>query len=275
MFILSFYTFALLYTTLLMWVFPVDFFEYTAITWYLFLAISALIGFVLSFLTQLGILQIVGLLRQHKPKNDPFNHKFTNSLLRLGLHLIRTKVILSGEENIPTEPFVLVGNHQENYDIIVLKPQFRNTQIGFIAKEALAKLPIFGRWMTTLGSVFISRDPDRSAARSIVQAIKHFESGLSMGIFPEGKRSFGNDMIEFKAGAFKLAMKPKADLLIVTQYDTTTILKRFPWRRYRVYVHIHPILPYADYQHMNSHELSEFVKNRIQAQLDVFAKSKK
>ena len=273
MFILSFYVFIALYTVLFQWLFPVGLLEVRSLNWYLFGLLSVLLALILSFITQLLILKLVGILRRNKPMTDLFNHRFANSLLRLGLHLIRTKVIVTGRENIPKGQFVLVGNHQENYDILVLKPIFRDHALSFIAKEVLAKLPIFGPWMTVLGNVFISRYADRSAAESIIHAIRNYKQGMSMGIFPEGKRSFGNEMIEFKAGAFKLAMKPKADLLIATQYNTCTILKGFPWRPYRVHVHIHPVLPYDTFKDMNSHELSDHVKGLIQAQLDIFDKT--
>ncbi len=270
MFILSFYLFLFGYAALLLWLFPVGWLDYADPLWYVFIALSLLIGFIVSFATQLLILKIVGELRKNKGMKNMFNHRFANSLLKLGLHLARVKVIVTGRENIPNKNFILVSNHQENYDILILKPIFQDHPLSFIAKEALRKLPIFGPWIDYLGNVFISRDADRSAAESIIKGIRNYKDGMSMGIFPEGKRSFGNDMIEFKAGAFKLAMKPKADLLIATQYDTCAIFKRFPWRRYKVYVHVHPIIPYDRYKDMNSHELSDFVKAEIQAQLDRF-----
>jgi 1-acyl-sn-glycerol-3-phosphate acyltransferase len=270
MFLFAFYVFIAVYTGLFVWVVPVDFFEPQNYLWYIFVVVGVLIGYVLSFITMLLFLQLLGLLRRNKPINDPTNHKIANSLLRLGLHLMRTKVIVTGTENIPKGQFVLVGNHQENYDIIILKPIFKDHQLSFIAKEALKKMPIFGRWIAILGNVFISRFADRQAAEAIITGVKHYKKGMSMGIFPEGKRSFGNEMIEFKSGAFKLAMRPKADLLVATQYNTCKIFKSFPWRRYKVYVHVHPLIPYDTYKDMNSHQISEHVKTIIQEQLDEF-----
>jgi 1-acyl-sn-glycerol-3-phosphate acyltransferase len=214
----------------------------------------------------------VGHFRRKKPITNAFNHAFAKSLLRLGLHLLRTKVILSGEENIPKGKFVLVSNHQENYDILVIMTAFKNHPLSFVAKEVLGKLPIFGKWMQILGNVFISRDADRQAAMAMIQAIKNYNQGLCMAIFPEGKRSFFNQMLPFKPGAFKLAMKPKADIVIATQYNTCTILKKIPWKPYKVYLHIHEVIPYEFYKNMTSHELSEFVKQKIQKQIDIFDK---
>lgn len=277
MFIFIYYVFTVLYTLLFALLFNLDFTNPSNPWLYILLVLFILISFVISFLTQILIVEIVGLLRRNKDIDDKFNHRFANSLLSLGLHLLRVKVIVSGKENIPSpdKNFVLISNHQENYDIIVLKPIFRYHILNFIAKEALTRMPIFGRWIAVLGNVFISRNADRSAAESIIKGIRNYKKGTSMGIFPEGKRSFHNEMIEFKSGAFKLAMKPKADILIATQYNTCNILKSIPWKRYRVYVHVHPLMKYEEYEGLNSHEVSAKTKAIIQEQLDKFSKEVK
>jgi 1-acyl-sn-glycerol-3-phosphate acyltransferase len=268
MFIVSYYVFIILYGSILVYFTNVyDFNQWTDGLWMFLIIIGSMI---LSFFTQILMLHIIGIFRKNKPIDDKINHRLASSILKLGLHLMRVKVIVTGKENIPNDKFVLVGNHQENYDIIILKPIFDGHIINFIAKEALKKLPVFGKWISILGNIYISRDANRSAAESIVKGIKQYKSGTSMAIFPEGKRSFGNEMIDFKAGAFKLAMKPKADILIATQYDTCTIFKSIPWKRYRVYVHIHPLLKYEEYEGLSSHELSAKVKTIIQEQLDKF-----
>lgn len=277
MFIVSFYVFTILYTYLFTLIFGLDFTNLANIWLYVLTLTSLLIGAILSFLTLVFSIFIMGLFRKNKPIDDKFNHRYANSILRFALHLMRVKLTVTGKENIPSPDhnFVLISNHQENWDIIILKPIFKDHIVNFIAKEALKKSPIFGRWIAILGNVFISRYADRSAAESIIQGIKNYKFGTSMGIFPEGKRTFGNEMIEFKAGAFKLAMKPKADILIATQYDTCTIFKTFPWKRYNVKVHIHPLLKYEEYQDLNSHEVSAKAKAIIQEQLDKFENEKK
>ncbi len=275
MFTLSFYIFLVGYTYLFGWLFNLDFNSFNNPIFYLLTIVSLLIGLILSFITQIIILEVLGRLRRNTPFDSKFNHKVANALLRFGAHLLRTKVIVTGKENIPKSKFVLISNHQENWDIMILKPIFRNHTLNFIGKETLRKLPVLGKWIVLLGNIFISKYADRSAAESIVKGIRQYKSGNPMGIFPEGKRSFGNELIEFKAGAFKLAMKPKADILIATQYDTCKILKKFPWKRYKVYVHIHPLVQYSEYEGMNSHEVSDLIRGKIQAQLDVFKKTVK
>ncbi|MBU1020844.1 MAG: 1-acyl-sn-glycerol-3-phosphate acyltransferase, partial [Firmicutes bacterium] len=212
MFIFIFYSFWVSYSAIIGYLFSLLFVGFTNPLLYVLFVLSILLGFILSFISILVITSILGEFRKGKDTLDPFNHQFARSLLTLANHLLRVKVIVTGRENIPEGKFVFFANHQENEDIIILKPIFKNHPINFIAKESLINMPVIGKWIVLLGNIPISKYADRSAAESIVKAIKEFNHGNPMGIFPEGKRSFMNEMIEFKPGAFKLAMKPKADI---------------------------------------------------------------
>ncbi len=270
MYILSFYIFWGVIIFLFGMIFGLDLNSFNEWSFYLLGFVSLLIGAVLSFSLQLGILSLVGSIRKNAGFENKFNHKFANSWLNFCMHILRVKVITTGKENIPDGKFVLICNHQENYDIMVMKPIFPNHQINFIAKESLMNVPVIGKWIALLGNIPISRYADRSAAQTIVKGIKQVRGGMSMGIFPEGRRSFGNELIDFKPGAFKLAMKPKADILIATIYNFSNILKDYPYKKQKVYVHIHELLEYEDYQELSSIELAKKVKGLIQIQLDEF-----
>lgn len=270
MYILSFYVIWAIITFLFGMLFGIDFNSFDELNFYLLSLASILIGVILSFALQLVVLSLMGSIRKGTKFESTFNHRFANSWLNFTLHILRVKVITSGTENIPEGKFVLIGNHQENYDIIVLKPIFKKHNINFIAKESLIGVPVIGKWITLLGNIPISRYADRSAAETIVKGIRQVKAGMSMGIFPEGRRSFGNELIDFKPGAFKLAIKPKADILICTIYNFSNILKDYPFRKQKVYVHIHELLKYKDYQQLSSQELAKKVKADIQIQLNKF-----
>ncbi len=270
MYILSFYLLWALITFLFGMLFGLDFNSFNELSFYLLGFVSLLLGVIFSFAIQLGLLSLVGSIRKDTKFESNFNHRFANSWLNLTLHILRVKVITTGKENIPSEKFVLIGNHQENYDIIVLKPIFKRNNISFIAKESLINVPVIGKWIILLGNIPISRFADRSAAETIVKGIRQVKAGMTMGIFPEGRRSFGNELINFKPGAFKLAIKPKADILIATIYNFSNILKDYPFRRQKVYVHIHELLKYDDYHELSSQDLAKKVKGIIQIQLDDF-----
>lgn len=272
MYIFSYYFFAAIFTFFFGWIFNLDFNSFNEISFYLLGFTSIIISFILSFAVQVVILSIVGSIRKSTSFDSKFNHRFASSWLTLSLHILRVKVITTGTENIPKEKFVLIGNHQENYDIIVLKPIFKNHTINFIAKESLIGVPVIGKWVILLGNIPISRYADRRAAETIIKGIKQVKNGMTMGIFPEGRRSFGNKLIDFKPGAFKLAIKPKADILTVTLYNVSNILKDYPFKKQKVYVHIHKLLKYEEYKELSSQELASKVKATIQIQLDKFEK---
>jgi len=270
MYTLSLYLFWILFTYLLSSLFGLDFNSFNELRFYLLGLVSLLFGLIISIAIQLSILSIIGRLRMRSKLGSKFNHKLVNSFLNLGTHLIRVKVKVTGKENIPKGNFVLVSNHQENYDIIILKPIFKNHPLTFISKESLMNTPFIGRWIKILGNIPISRYADRSAAESIVKGIKRVKSGMPMGIFPEGRRSFGNELIDFKPGALKLAMKPKADILVVTLYNISNVFKNYPFKTQKLYVHIHKLMKYEEYEVLSSKELAEKVKGLIQIQLDKF-----
>ncbi|MCK5762381.1 MAG: 1-acyl-sn-glycerol-3-phosphate acyltransferase [Candidatus Izimaplasma sp.] len=271
MFILSFYLFWGIITYLFGGIiFRLDFNDFNDPIFYLLVLVSLLIGMILSFVIQLSILSIIGSVRKDTGFESKFNHRVANSCLNLAIHLLRVKVKTFGKENIPQGKFVMVSNHQENYDVIVLKPIFKNHTINFIAKEAVIPIPVIGKWIILLGNTPISRYADRSAAKTIIKAINQVKGGMSMGVFPEGRRSFGNELIAFKPGAFKLAIKPKADILITTIYNFSNILKDYPFKKQIVYVNIHKLLKYEDYKELSSIELAKKVKGIMQIQLDKF-----
>lgn len=274
MVIAIFYASIIGYTVLFGWIFNLDF-DFSNPLFYVFALLSLLIGIILAVVNILLMTDGLSRIRKNKGFENKFNHYYAKSLLELMNHLFRIKTHVSGYENVPKDnKFVLISNHQDNFDIMVYLPVFKDHPISFIAKESLFKAPIVGTWIGALGNVPISRFADRAAAEAIINGIKRYKSGVPFGIFPEGKRSFGNEMIEFKAGAFKLAMKPKADMLIGVLYDVHKASKKKFYQKLDVYVHFLPLLKYEEYKDMKSQELSEHVKSLIQAQLDEFDKAK-
>ena len=102
-----------------------------------------------------------------------------------------TGVFLSveGLENIPKDTAcVFVGNHRSYYDIPLLLASLDKPH-GILAKEELEKIPLLNRWMKLLGCVFV----------------------------PEGTRYKGEEggAGEFKAGAFRIAVKTGAPVVPV------------------------------------------------------------
>ena len=88
---------------------------------------------------------------------------------------------------------------------------------GILAKEELEKIPLLNRWMKLLGCVFVQRDDVRASVRALNDATAIVEGGRSFVIFPEGTRYKGEEggAGEFKAGAFRIAVKTSAPVVPV------------------------------------------------------------
>lgn len=117
-----------------------------------------------------------------------------------------------GLENIPDEACVFVSNHQSFFDIPVIISGLEKP-VGFIAKKEILKAKILTYWMNQIHCVFIDRSNIREAVKSINKGVQNLKEGHDMLIFPEGTRSKGKEMGEFKKGSMKLATKSKAPIV--------------------------------------------------------------
>lgn len=141
-------------------------------------------------------------------------YEWANRLLKdfgMDLHI-------HGEENLPQEgPVVFIGNHQGYADIVAFCAALsKHIQFGYVAKNELEKVPLYGAWIKRIRSVLIKRDDPRESLKTIEEGIELINKGFSMLIFPEGTRSKSAEMADFKRGAFKLATKPGVPIVPVT-----------------------------------------------------------
>ena len=116
-----------------------------------------------------------------------------------------TRVIYHGLENLPEQKGVLfVGNHQSYLDIPVLLAVME-APTAFVSKKSVGEKPFLGAILDMVGCVSIDRDDLRQSLTAIKEASQRLEKGLNMVIFPEGTRSQGPEVAEFKKGSIKAA----------------------------------------------------------------------
>lgn len=155
---------------------------------------------------------------------DLYSYREVKALARSLVEKTHSKVNIVGAENIPKESCVFVGNHQGDFDILVMLG-YIDKPIGFIAKKELEKLPGVNYWMKQIHCVFMNRKDPRDSVRSILEGIENLKKGYSMVIYPEGTRSQGSKLLEFKKGAMKLATKSGAPVVPVTINGTYKIFE--------------------------------------------------
>lgn len=162
----------------------------------------------------------------NKQKKAEYVHKVASTWAKFVMKLTGARVNVIGIENIPKDQTVLfVSNHQSNFDIPLLMSCI-DIPKGFIAKKELEKWPIINTWMKYIHCIFMDRNNLRKSAESIVEGINLLKSGYSMVIFPEGTRSKGKPVAEFKGGSFKLATKSKCAIVPITINGTYKLLEQ-------------------------------------------------
>lgn len=191
------------------------------------------------------------------------------------LDIFDAEMVIHGEENIPKEgPVVFMGNHQGYADIIVYSAALsKNIAFGYVAKDELEKVPLYGTWIRRIRSVLIKREDPRASLRAIEEAVDYVNKGFSMMIFPEGTRSRSSEMGEFKRGAFKLATKPGVPIIPVSingtyrMYEETGVI-----RGARVDIMVHPPIETAGIDRKGEKQLCLDVENTVRQGLEQLIK---
>ena len=126
---------------------------------------------------------------------------------RLMLKIAGVKVTVIGEENVPDEPVLYIGNHRSYFDILLTYSRCRRLT-GYVAKKEMLRYPLLRDWMKNLYCPFLDRSTPKEGLKTILQAIEYVKSGISICIFPEGTRNKTNDtFLPFHEGSFKIAEK--------------------------------------------------------------------
>lgn len=148
------------------------------------------------------------------------------------MDMFGSEVRVQGLENLPEQgPVVIVGNHQGYADIAAYFAAFRKFQFGFVAKQELRKIPLYGIWIERIRSVLIERDDPRASLEAIKRGVELLQQGYSLVIFPEGTRSKGPVPGPFMKGSLKLATKPGVPIVPVSMngtykmYEQTGVLR--------------------------------------------------
>lgn len=137
----------------------------------------------------------------------------------------KSNIKVSGLENLPEEPALLVSNHEGNFDIPVLLSAIPKP-FGFISKEEVKKFPVIPVYMEEMNCVFLDRSDRRSAYKSIEDTVEKLKDGHSILIFPEGTRSKGKGLGEFKSGFMRIARDAGVPIVPIAIRGTSEIMEK-------------------------------------------------
>lgn len=206
--------------------------------------------------------KVLGKLKGKKNQEE-YLHKVTSTW---GQHMVKftgSKVEVEGAENIPEGTVLFVSNHQGNFDIPTLLGFIPKLK-GFVAKKELKKIPMISLWMKWLKCLFMDREDPRQSLKTILKGIEYLKGGHSMVIFPEGTRSKGGPVGEFKKGSFKLAVKAGVPIVPITINGTYKLLEETgKIKKSTIHIKIHPPIDTKGYNPRVDEDLSVRVRDII------------
>lgn len=236
------------------------------------LTLLCIVGAVLAYAIchVLIILILAGLVNMKKDyaRTNKFYERFMNYTLWLFLKLINVKVVLTGKEKIPTDTrFLFIANHVSNFDPVIARATLGKYDIDFISKPQNFKLPVVRRFLHRMKFLAIDRDNPRSSLKTLNKAIEYIKNDEgSMGVYPEGMRSFSGELLPFHDGVFKIAIKANVPVVVACVTGQGEIKGNAPFKKTVVKFDILEVLPVKE--KITSHELAEQARTLIQNKLD-------
>ena len=179
------------------------------------------------------------------------------------LKISGVEVTVIGEDRVPDEPVLYVGNHRSYFDILLTYSRCRDLT-GFVAKKEMLNYPFLRTWMKRVYCLFLDRDNIREGLKTILTAIDQVKNGISVFIFPEGTRNKGDELslLPFHAGSFKIAEKSGCPIVPVALNNTINIFEgHLPYIR-----KTHVVLEYCSPIYMNEMEKEDRKKIDVYCQ---------
>lgn len=159
------------------------------------------------------------------------HYKYANRLRRVWAHslfiLTFIGIDIEFEEALdPSQQYIICPNHSSVIDIPLAALCLKGFNFSFMAKEQLARIPVFNIFFGTV-DISVKRESKLDSFRAFKRALQLIDGGYSLVIFPEGTTSkIAPQMGEFKNGPFRIAIEKQIPVVPVTFLDNWHI---FPY----------------------------------------------
>ena len=172
---------------------------------------------------------------------------------------------ISGMENIPDMPCIILAKHQSTWETFAFQAIFP-TQV-YVLKRELLWIPIFGWGLAMTSPIAINRASGREALKQLVRKGQaRLAQGLWVVIFPEGTRMRPHQQGKYHIGGAWLACQTKTPVLPVAHNAGHCWPKGFIKQAGVIKLHIGPAIATAD---LKADALNLKVEQWIEAQMQV------
>lgn len=161
-------------------------------------------------------------------------------------------VSVVGRENLLRDrQCIYVANHQGAFDIF-LTLGFLHRPFRWVMKVGLSRIPFFGWACENCGYIMADNSSPSVVRKTYSDAQNALKEGVSIAIFPEGRRSWTGRMDKFHKSAFLLAKEFQLPIVPITINGSFSTLPRtsgfgfVTWSRLSMTIHPAVLPPLSD-----------------------------
>jgi 1-acyl-sn-glycerol-3-phosphate acyltransferase len=147
---------------------------------------------------------------------------------RLWFWLSGARLGISGRENLPALPCVVVANHASYLDGIILTAVLP-ARFTFVIKKEMTRVPFVNFFLSRLGSLFVDRSNHHRAATDARRILQLATRKQSIAFFPEGTFTAEPGLRRFRNGAFTVAQRGDLPVVPVVIHGSRRMLPAKHW----------------------------------------------
>lgn len=199
---------------------------------------------------------------QEQDGDDPHYRKMMELILESLVPVVRIEIKTKGLDKVPGDGrFLLVCNHCDDTDPLILLWALPGRQVAFISKKENRDMFVVGPMMHKIQCQMIDRENDREALKTILKCIKILkEDKASIGVFPEGYIHDDRKLHRFRPGVFKIAQKAQVPIVVCTLKGSAYALQRVTqYRPSRVELSVLETIPAQELVGVTTTEIAERV----------------
>ncbi|WP_017938981.1 lysophospholipid acyltransferase family protein [Zestomonas thermotolerans] len=190
---------------------------------YLLLSLSALVWSLISFLC-------LPFLTSYRSRYRFIVQNWCRFAIGLAWVVAGIRYRVSGAENIPEQPCVILAKHQSTWETFFLSGYF--SPLSQVLKRELLYVPFFGWTMALLRPIAIDRENPKAALKQVAQmGQQRLKEGCWVLIFPEGTRIPVGQTGKFSRGGAALAVNTGLPVLPVA-HDAGRFWPREGWAKH-------------------------------------------
>lgn len=216
---------------------------------------------VLTFLA-VWIMALVVDTGKPQEKDSKFYRFVVNCVAEAAIPILSVRMHVEGLEKTPKEGrFLLVCNHLNEMDPVVLVHCFQNSQLAFISKRENRSMFIVGKLMHKIQCQLINRENDREALKTILKCVEMIqEDRASIAVFPEGYIKPDRKLHRFRSGVFKIAQKTKIPIVVCTLRNTQYVFRNgLRLKPTDVHLHLVDVVQPETYAGMSTVDLGNYI----------------